>query len=189
MQKIIYTIFFAIIFSSLFSQNKKTEKHFEIKTNLLNLAAAGPSAGLEYFLKNKNSFMVSLASGHIDYADFGGITRYKTATVELRNYSSYSSGVQLFFGPYLKNIQKKVTRQKYVVAGVIPIGRNRDFIGNGISAGMSAGMKIKIYDRLHFEFNTQLGYGRYYQMADGYNNFPSGNYFDTRMGLWLGFQF
>ncbi len=189
MQKIIYTIILVFIFSSLFSQAKKNERRFEIKTNLLNLAAAGPSAGLEYWLKNNNSFMVSLASGHIDYADFGGITRYKTATVEFRKYSYYSSGLGLFFGPYIKNTQKKVEWQKYVVAGVIPIGRDRDFTGNGISAGLSAGIKVQISNRVHLEFNTQFGYGRYYRMADGYNNLPTGNYLDTRMGLWLGFQF
>ncbi len=184
MKKIIYTIILVFVFSALFSQSKN-EKRFEVKTNLLNLAAAGPSAGVEYSLKNNNSFMISLASGQIDYGDFGGITRYKTATVEYRKY--FLDNV-LFFGLYIKNIQKKVEWRKYVIAGVIPIGRDRDFTGNGISAGLSTGIKVQVYRRIELEFNTQLGYGRYYQMADGYNNFPTGNYLDTRIGLWLGFK-
>lgn len=184
MQKIFHTIILIFVFSSLFSQAKSVRR-FEIKTNLLNLAAVGPSAGLEYNLKDNSSIMFSLASGHIDYGDFGGVTKYKTATVEYRKY--FLDNV-LFFGPYIKNIMKEVEWRQYIVAGVIPIGRNRGFVGNGFSAGVTTGIKIHLSKTIVMELNNQLGYGHYYTMTDKYNNFSSGNYFDTRIGLWFGFR-
>jgi hypothetical protein len=77
------------------SQSKHTGT-FEIKTNLLNLIAAGPSLGLEYDLQNNFTIMFSAAKGRIDYGDFGGVTRYTTSTFELRK---YSENKLLFIGP------------------------------------------------------------------------------------------
>lgn len=172
------------LFISLFSQ-KRHEYNFEIKTNLLNLIALGPSAGLEFSLQNNCSIMISLASGKIDYGDFGGITKYKTSTLELRKYSTD----KIFFaGPYLKNISKHVFWQESVIAGIIPIGKDRDFIGNGFSLGATTGFKLPVSKKIRLEMSTQIGYGHYYRMADKNNNFPSGNYVDARIALWLGFM-
>ncbi len=154
----------------------------------MNLAAAGPSAALEYNVRNNSSIMFSLASGHIDYGDFGGVTKYKTATIEYRKY--FLDNV-LFFGPYIKNIMKQVeSRQSIVGVSLLAftIGSNRDFVGNGFSAGITTGIKVHLSKTIVMELNNQLGYGRYYKMTDKYNNFPSGNYFDTRVGLWFGFR-
>ena len=188
------------LFISLFSQ-KRYEHNFEIKTNLLNLIALGPSAGLEFSLQNNCSIMISLASGKIDYGDFGGITKYKTSTLELRKYSTD----KIFFaGPYLKNISKQciillqyflciniskqVFWQESVIAGIIPIGKDRDFIGNGFSLGATTGFKLPVSKKIRLEMSSQIGYGHYYRMADKNNNFPSGNYVDARIALWLGFM-
>jgi hypothetical protein len=187
MRKIACTIVLMAMFSSAFSQ-AKNKSRFEIKTNLLNLIAGGPSAGLEYSLQKDWGIMLSAASGRIDYGDFGGVTRYKTTTLECRK---YFSDQLLFIGPYIKNIEKQVSWQESVVGGTIPfsVGKNRDFIGNGFSAGATSGIKFPLSGNLNLELNSQLGYGRYYKMADKNNNLPSGNYLDARIGLWFGFRF
>jgi len=173
-----------IAFSSTFCQTKN-KSQFEIKTNLLNLIALGPSAGLEYTLQKNYSMMISFASGKIDYGDFGGITRYKTSTFELRK---YSTDKLFFIGPYLKNINKQIFWQESIIAGIIPIGKDRDFIGNGFSLGATTGFKLPVSKKIRFEMSAQIGYGHYYKMADKYNNFPSGNYVDARIALWLGIR-
>lgn len=182
MPKLICAVILIITSNYIFGQ---TKNRFEIKTNLLNLVAKGPSAGFEYGVSKDWSVMLAVASGQMDYGDFGGITRYKTVSLEGRKYFSD----QLFFiGPYFKNIEKQVSWNKTVVGGTIPIsiGKDRNFIGHGLSAGVTTGVKFSIYKKFKIELNYQLGYGHYYQMADKYNNLPSGNYLDTRIGLWLG---
>ncbi len=68
------------------------------------------------------------------------------------------------------------------------IGEDRDFIGDGLSAGVSFGMKFSISHRFNLELNNQTGFGHYYKMKDKSNNLPSGNYLDERIALWIGFR-
>jgi hypothetical protein len=166
------------------SQSKHTGT-FEIKTNLLNLIAAGPSLGLEYDLQNNFTIMFSAGRGRIDYGDFGGVTRYTTSTFELRK---YSENKLLFIGPYLKNINKKVLSTQSIIAGMIPVGKERDFVGNGLSIGASTGIKFPLSHHLNVELNPQIGYGHYYKMTDKFNSLPTGNYLDARIALWFGFR-
>ncbi len=182
----LYSILAFILISSSAISQTKNDNAFEIKTNLLNLIAAGPSIGLEYDLQKNSTIMFSIAKGRIDYGDFGGVTRYTTSTFELRKYS----GNKLFFiGPYLKNINKKVFSTQSIVAGTIPVGKERDFVGNGLSIGGSIGIKVPLTNNLSCELNSQIGLGRYYKMKDKTNNLPSGNYLDARIALWFGFRF
>ena len=89
MRKIIYTTIILLLFNTAYAQRK--DKHlFEIKTNLFNIAAAGPSVALEFSLPHNWSSMFSVASGRIDYGDFGGVTMYRTITVEGRKYAANS---------------------------------------------------------------------------------------------------
>lgn len=183
MRKIVCTLFSIIFVTSAFCQETK-DRRFEIKTNLLNLIAAGPSAAAEYNLRNNRSIMLSVAAGHIDYGDFGGITKYKTTTLEYRKY--FADNI-LFVGPYIKNIQKQVLwQQSYLL--YFTIGQDRDFKGNGLSAGTSFGAKFRVSRKARVEINYQMGVGRYYNMRDKYGNLPSGNYFDTSIGIWFGFR-
>lgn len=185
MRKIVCLILVIILCNSVHSQIQHKLK-YEVKTNLFNLAAIGPSIGLEYQLKNNNTVMFSFASGKIDYGDFGGLSRYKTTTVE---YRKFSPDKIFFVGPYLKNIRKQVYQRESYISGTIPIGQDRDFLGNGLSAGATLGSKLSIFYRFSIELNAQVGYGMYYNMSDKFNNIPSGRYLDARIALWLGYQF
>lgn len=186
MRKIIYTIIIFLIVNAGYAQ-LTNNRQFEVKTNLLNIAAAGPSGALEFTLSHNWSSMLSVASGHIDYGDFGGLTRYNTITFECRKYD-----VDKFFfiGPYIKNIKKQVNQKSSYIGGTIPfnIGKDRDFTGNGLSAGASFGVKFPLSHRFNLELNNQTGFGHYYTMKDRGNNLPSGNYLDERIALWLGFR-
>jgi hypothetical protein len=186
MRKIIYIIIIFLIVNTGYAQLTKN-REIEIKTNLFNIAAAGPSAALEFRLAHNWSSMLSVASGHIDYGDFGGLTKYHTITFECRKYDADKF---FFIGPYLKNIKKQVDQKSSYVAGTIPftIGKNRDFTGNCLSAGASFGVKFPISRRLNLELNNQTGFGHYYTMKDKGNNLPSGNYLDERIALWIGFR-
>jgi hypothetical protein len=185
MRIIVYTIITLLMFN-LGNAQQKDKRQLEVKTNLANIAAGGPSAALEFRLRNNWSSMVSIASGHIDYGDFGGVTRYKTITLEARKYATDNC---YFIGPYIKNIGKKVKQEQSYVGGTIPytIGQDRDFIGNGFSAGASFGIKFSISQKINLELNDQIGFGHYYRMKDKNNNLPSGNYLDARIALWIGF--
>lgn len=186
MKKTFCTIVLLLVFTSVFSQ-KKYNSRFEIKTNLLNILATGPSVALEYRLNKNWSTMLSLASGKIDYRDFG-VTNYKTSTFEFRKYALHQT---LFIGPYLKDIRKQVYREEIVSSASIPVllAGNRDFLGNGLSGGVTMGLKLPLSHNLALEFNSQIGIGHYYQMNDNFGNLPSGTYLDARLGLWLGFRF
>ena len=186
MRKIIYTIIIFLIVNTGYAQ-LTNNRQFEIKTNLLNIAAAGPSGAVEFRIADNWSSMLSVASGHIDYGDFGGLTKYHTITFECRKYD----GDKFFFiGPYLKNIKKQVNQKSSYVGGTIPltIGKDRDFTGNGLSAGASFGVKFPISHRFNLELNNQTGFGHYYTMKERGNNLPSGNYLDERIALWIGFR-
>ncbi len=182
----LYSLIVLILISSSACSQVKNNRTFEIKTNLLNLIAAGPSIGLEYDLPKNCSIMFSVANGRIDYGDFGGITSYTTSTAELRK---YSQNKLFFIGPYLKNINKKVSATPSVVAGMIPVGKERNFVGNGLSTGGSIGIKFPLSNNLRCELNSQIGFGHYYKMTDKVNNLPSGNYLDARIALWFGYRF
>lgn len=185
MRKIIYTTIVFLIFNTGYAQ-LRDKRQFEVKTNLFNIAAAGPSIALELSLNHNWSSMFSVASGRIDYGDFGGVTRYKTITFECRRYAADKF---FFIGPYIKNIKKRVNQESSYIGGTIPftIGQDRDFTGNGLSAGASFGMEFTISHRFNFELNNQTGFGHYYTMKDKGNNLPSGNYLDERIALWIGF--
>ena len=184
MRIIICTIITLLMFT--LGNAQQNDKHrFEIKTNLANIVALGPSAAVEFRMQNNWSSMFSIASGHIDYGDFGGVTRYKTLTFESRKYASDN---HFFIGPYIKAIEKRITREQTIIGGIIPIGQDRDFIGNGLSAGASLGMKFSVSPKLNLELNDQIGFGHYYSMKDKNNNLPSGNYLDARIALWIGFK-
>ena len=187
MKKITFTNVFLLIVVYTVAQTK-CNNGLEIKTNLLNLVALGPSIGIEYNLKNDWTGMLSLASGKLDYGDFG-VTNYKTVTLEYRKYGLHNT---MFVGTYLKNIQKRVFRDEVVSSSTaIPFSiiNKRDFIGNGLSAGATFGFKFLLYSNFSLELNSQIGVGRYYQMNDNTGNLPSGTYLDARLGLWLGFKF
>lgn len=107
MRKVIYTIIIFLIFNTGYGQ-LRDNRQFEVKTNLFNIAAAGPSIALEFSLPHNWSSMFSVASGRIDYGDFGGVTRYKTLTLEGRKYAADNI---FFIGPYIKNIKKQINQK------------------------------------------------------------------------------
>ncbi len=180
MKKFILLLLLLILQLNLFAQKKPS-----IKTNLLNLVAQGPSAAIELPLNDK-SLMYSYDSGKIDFGDVGGLMKYRTSTLELRKHI-----YEFYYGVYLKYIDKKVERTEVYFDGTIPftMGKNRYFTGNGFSTGGTIGFELYAWKKLNFDFNFQLGYGRYFYMKEVFpENYPSGNFLDTRLAAWIGYR-
>ena len=177
MKKFIPLFLLLILQFNLFAQKKPS-----VKTNLLNLVAQGPSAAIELPFKDK-CLMLSYASGKINFGDVGGLMKYQTSTLELRRHM-----YEFYYGGYVKYINKKVNSQSHSFLW-LPIGKDRFFRGNGFTAGGLMGFELYAWKKLNFDFNFQLGYGRYIHMKDAFpQNLPSGNFIDTRLAAWVGYR-
>jgi hypothetical protein len=165
---------------------EKFKSNTVVKTNFLNLIAAGPSAAIEFPVKPDVSIMASAAIGKINWGDFGGLMKYQTFTCELRKHVG-----EFYYGGYAKYINKKVNNDTDYVGGgwlLIPAGKDRYFTGNGVTAGGTSGFELYVSKKINIDFNAQLGYGRYLKMQDQFpQNIPSGNFLDARIAIWVGY--
>ncbi len=116
--------------------------------------------------------------------DFGGLRQYKSYELEVKKHAN-----GIYYGGYLKHTIKTVYSEKGIVAGYISISKDRNFKGNGLAGGASAGMETTITKRFNIDVNIQVGYGRFYKMTEEFqNNLPSANFLDMRVASWIGFR-
>lgn len=183
MKKIFFAISFNLFCFYCFSQQNKREKNVTINTNVLNLFAKGPSIAVDIPLGRKISIMASAASGQHNYGNLGGLHKYKSLELEIRNHRDNT-----YFGGYIKQVTKTVNSEKASFI-FIPISYDRDFKGNAFAFGGTTGIEAYVGKRLHLDFNGQIGFGSYYKMTEKYPyNLPASNFVDFRMAFWVGFR-
>ncbi|MBC7912622.1 MAG: DUF3575 domain-containing protein [Pyrinomonadaceae bacterium] len=177
MKNVLFLFVLLSLFQSpVFSQNSK----FAISTNLLNLAAKGPSVALSYKATPHLSYQIYVSQGRLteNY-------NFKTALIEMK----YAFWDFMYVGPYLRYIEKRVQREGITDNTGLFSTPDRNFYGQGISSGLTLGIKPIESDKLMVECFAGLGYGRFVKQID-YDNpkdrrsaFP-----DARVGLLVGFK-
>lgn len=165
---------------SVFSQNKR----FSVSTNLLNLAVSGPSASLSYQYTPKLAFQVYGSSGNFNKYLHNSQYQFKTAILDVK----YFLFEELYVGPYIRYIDKKVQRDGYVDrTGFISISA-RDFHGKGISSGLLLGFQMADSRYLNFEVFGGAGYGKYIFERDYSGKEKQQGFIDGRVGMLVGLK-
>lgn len=112
---------------STFSQN------YSVRTNLLNLAAKGPSLGLGKYLNENSEILFTFSNGKFEPFLTVDSYKYSTAHLEYRWESGYFLWGKPYIGGYLRYIHKRNMSEGYTAG---PYGlfskESRNFNGNGI---------------------------------------------------------
>lgn len=182
MIKTFLTVILTFCCCCCFSQKYWVNKPL-IKTNVINLFMRGPSVAYDFPIGGNMSIMPSAQFGKFNWGNFGGLHKYKSLEAELKTHKR-----DTYFGAYLKHITKEVySEEKSIV--FIPISYDRNFKGNALAIGATAGIEIPVVKRFYIDFNCQLGGGIFYKMTDKYYyNLPNANFVDCRIACWAGFR-
>lgn len=169
---IILIFFFAA--SNIHSQERKVS----INTNILNLVASGPSLAVNYDMSINWSIQLYGSTGR-----FNGIGyTFKTGVIDFK----YRLSKNMYVGPYLRYIEKKIYRPGYVDATGFFSTPGRDFQGRGISPGASFGFNIVDNKRLNIEAFVGGGYGKFISQR---GDKTGSGFLDARIGILTGVRF
>ena len=183
-------IFFILsLWQVIFVANAFSQE-YSIRTNLFNLAAKGPSIGFGKYLKNNTEILVTYSNGH--FAPFLTEDYYKYSTIHLeyRKKSGYYLWGKFYYGGYVRFINKKIITEGYSGG---PYGifskKERNFIGNGASIGLTTGTEWEINKKWVIDFNNLIGAGKYLKQIDyaAHNKIPV--FLDIRIALQIGYRF
>ena len=163
---------------------------YSIRTNLFNLIAKGPSLTIGKRVKENSEILLTTSFGK--FAPFLTVDYYKYATVhaEYRLKDHNLTDFKFYYGGYLRFIHKRILTEGFQSG---PYGifskASRNFIGNGISIGLTSGCEWSINDRWLLDLNTMVGAGKYLSQIDYAAHYKISVFFDTRIALQLGFRF
>ena len=183
-QLLITLILFTAFTSKALCQN------YSIRTNLFNLVAKGPSVTFGKKIKENSEILVTTSFGR--FAPFFTVDSYKYATVhaEYRLKDHNYSDFKFYCGGYLRFIHKRILAEGFQSGPYGIFSReSRNFIGNGLSIGLTSGCEWSINHRWLLDFNTLFGAGKYLSQIDYAAHDKISVFFDTRISLQLGFRF
>ncbi|HEX8378814.1 MAG TPA: DUF3575 domain-containing protein [Pedobacter sp.] len=157
------------------------DKKFAVSSNILNLAALGPSVAFTYNATPRIGYQVYASQGAIWVFDY----EFKTVIAEMR----YTFWDYLYVGPYVRYIEKRVVRENEINSAAVFTVAGRNFYGKGISSGINLGFKYIDTKKVNLEAFAGLGYGRFIKQIDyDYPNDDRGGFPDARIGLLLGYK-
>ncbi len=174
MNKLLTFLLFTLSMGYAIAQEKK----FSVNTNLLNLAAQGPSLSLEYKLFPKWSIQAYASKGEINALDY-----YKYATIILD--FKFKINESLYLSPYVRYIEKDIYNPGESGVSYFDIFQ-RDFKGKGISIGQAITYKIILNKTFNLESFVGGGYGTFLKKE---GDKPGNNFIDLRIGLLTGINF
>jgi hypothetical protein len=166
-----------------------------IRTNLLNLAAKGPSVTFGKSIGDRSEILLTYSLGKFSPFLTEDFYRYFTAHIEYRKkddtYSNFIvSNLYFYYGGYLRYIHKRILSQGYDAG---PYGifakEPRNFVGSGLAAGLTMGYEWAVNDRWLIDLNTLLGAGKYLSQVDYSGHNAINLFLDTRIALQLGYRF
>ena len=160
------------------------DKRFSLSTNVLNLAAEGPSLSLSYQYSPKLAFQVYVSSGNFDRYLSSGEYQFKTAVLDTK----FFVGQQFYAGPYFRYIDKRVKREGFVDHTGFIGQSERDFHGHGMSAGVLLGWKVYGSRALDIETFAGTGYGKFLWQKDYSGQNKKTGFIDGRVGLLVGLK-
>lgn len=166
-------------------------QNYSIRANLLNLVAKGPSVTLAKDLKEHSEILLTYSSGRFIPFYTEDYYKYSTIYAEYRRKDCIVfKDLRFYYGPYLRYIKKRIITQEYEIISFGLLSKeSRNFIGNGLSTGLSNGLELSIGSRWLIDFNTLLGAGKYISQVDYAGHDAISVFFDTRLALQVGFRF
>jgi hypothetical protein len=184
-----YKLLLLFVFFS-FQDSNSNAQNFSIRTNILNLIAKGPSVTFGKYLKNNSEALLTFSSGHFAPFLADDYYKYSTVHIEYRKKNGYYLWGKFYYGGYLRFINKRIITEGYVAG---PYGifskEARNFIGNGISIGLSTGTEWKINKRWILDFNNLIGAGKYVTQVDYAAHDKISFFLDARIALQIGYKF
>ncbi|HEY0057049.1 MAG TPA: DUF3575 domain-containing protein [Pedobacter sp.] len=170
-------IFFVIISLSVYAQDKK----FALSSNLLNLAALGPSVAFTYNTSPRIGYQIYASTGSISAFEYD----FKTVIAEVR----YTFWDYVYVGPYIRYIEKRVVREGSPnQTGLFTIP-GRDLDGQGLSSGLVGGFKAIDTKKVNMEAFAGLGLGKFTsQIESGHRQKPTSWFPDARVGFLIGYK-
>lgn len=165
-------------------------QQYSLRTNVLNLAARGPSVTLGKIISQHNEVLLTYSSGSFQPFLREDYYRYATVHVQYHWKTQNSSQWELYYGGYLRYIHKRILSEGYE-AGPYGIFSKapRDFKGNGLSTGLSSGAVWSFHPRWFIDFNTLLGAGKYLSQVDYAGRDNMLVFADVRIAVQVGIKF
>lgn len=181
---LVLSLLFTVFYSKAFSQD------YSVRSNLLNLIAKGPSVTFGKNIKEHAEVLLTYSEG--GFSPFLTVDSYKYKTIhsEYRWKDIHYSKWQSYYGGYLRYIHKRIFAAGYDAG---PYGifskAERNFIGDGISIGLTSGVEYSISNRWLLDSNILFGAGKYLSQKDyaAHDKIPM--FLDTRIALQLGYRF
>lgn len=178
-----------LIFEGGFSSEVLSQNN-SIRTNLLNLVAKGPSLTFGKSIKKHSEILLTYSLGSFSPFFTEDFYKYSTVHAEYRRKEISYSKLQFYYGYYLRYIHKRILSAGYTAG---PYGifskEPRNFIGDGMSTGLTSGVEWSINKRWLIDFNTLFGGGKYLSQIDYASHDKISFFLDTRIALQLGFRF
>lgn len=164
-------------------------QEYSIRTNVLNIIARGPSVTFGKNMNKHSGLLLTWSFGRLAPFFLEDSYKYSTLHAEYRWHNPHYTKWKPYAGAYSRYIHKRIFTTGYE-AGPYGIFSKapRNFIGNGLSAGLTSGMEWSVNRTWFIDFNTLLGAGKYLSQID-YAGHDRINFFlDTRIALQIGFR-
>jgi hypothetical protein len=187
---IITSIIYFLLIAPAFCQNKKSKKPetLIVKTNLLNLAAKGPSISFEKFLSKSFSFVLAYMKGQFN--DFLLTDHYDYNGLLLRGKKYFHEINKGDITPYIGAYTGVLHRNIHTVGQSGLFGYpDRDFSANSIRSGFSMGGLWLLKNNFVIDLQSSLGYGRYINIDKNDPDTYSNGYLDIQIWTSVGYYF
>ncbi len=181
---------FTLLFIQLAFCSNTFSQGYSIRTNLFNLAAKGPSLTFGKYSKNNSQILFTYSTGH--FSPFFREDYYKYSTLHIENSweSGFLLGGETYLGGYIRYINKRIITEGYTAGPYNLFSKeSRNFIGNGISLGITNGIEWEINQSLLIDLNILLGAGKYVNQIDYAAHDKISMFLDTRIALQIGYRF
>lgn len=182
--------FIILFFVSILLHERTIAQKYSIRTNLLNLIAKGPSFTTGKYLNNNSEVLLTFSSGHFIPFLTEDYYKYATIHIEYRKKSGHYLWGEFYFGGYLRYINKRIITEGYTAG---PYGlfskEDRNFIGNGVSVGLTTGTEWEINEKWIIDFNNLIGAGKYLTQIDYAGHDKISFFPDLRIALQVGYKF
>ncbi|SRR5258706_15245045 len=177
------------LFSTLLYEKTIAQK-YSIRTNLLNLIARGPSLTTGKYLKNNSEVLLTFSSGHFSPFLFEDYYKYSTVHIECRKNDGYFLWGNFYFGGYSRYINKRIITEGFTAGpnGIFSKAP-RNFIGHGISVGLTSGIEWEINKNWLIDYNNLIGAGKYLTQIDYAGHDKISFFPDIRIALQIGYKF
>ena len=182
-------IIFCLLVLQTISITNTFSQQYSIRTNLFNLAAKGPSFAFGKYINENTEILLTFSNGN--FAPFINEDSYKYSTghVEFRWENGYFLWGKPYIGTYIRYIHKRIITEGFTGPYGLFSKESRNFIGDGISIGMTSGTEWSISKNWFVDLNNMIGAGKYIFQKDYAGHEKINVFLDVRIALQIGYKF